>query len=242
MSVKCGYSSKYYPLIMKEYLKDTSTTKEEFKKFVESFFLDPNSVYRLFDSGVDPNSTQTPVFEVQQISSRNGVKVKTDSELAQEYYVVEDKQYNKMKDDFVKKIISLSVFDLSTETFVNPNQLVGDSSLLNKGIFEYKKSLLRTIAQYLNKTLDDLDSISIEYLNYTFNSTISEFESIINNPIDHDANYYEAYNAFVILKTFDNLLDKLTPFVKVNPEYKKSSQYSKQRYVYVGPNVQLDTG
>lgn len=242
MSVKCGYSNKYYPLLIGIFSRDVSETKEEFRKFVENTFLDPDSVYRTFMSGVDLNSTQTPVFEPKQVSSRTGIEVKTDSNSAQQYYVGEARQYNKMANDFAKTIISLSVFNLETETFVNPNQIVGDSSLLNKGIFEYKKSLLNTIAQYIGETLSDLDSLSITDINDTFNTVLGKFESIINHTTEHDANYYKAYNAFVTLKTFDDLLNELTPFVKINPEYKKASQYSKQRYNYIGPNVQHYTG
>lgn len=242
MSVKCGYSNKYYPLLIGIFSRDVSETKQEFKKFVDNTFLDPDSVYRKFMSGVDLSSTQTPVFEPKQVSSRTGIEVKTDSNSAQQYYVGEARQYNKMANDFAKTIISLSVFDLNTETFVNPNQVVGDSSLLNKGIFEYKKSLLNTISQYTGETLSDLDSLSITDLNDTFNNILSTFESIVNHTTDRDASYYKAYNAFVTLKTFDDLLGELTPFVKINPEYKKASQFSKQRYHYVGPNVQHYTG
>lgn len=242
MSVKCGYSNKYYPLLTGIFSRDVSETKEEFRKFVEDTFLDPDSVYRKFMSGVDLNSTQTPIFKVKQVSSRTGMEVKTDSDSAQQYYVGEARQYNKMANDFTKTIISLSVFNLETETFVNPNQVVGDSSFLNKGIFEYKKSLLNTIAQYIGESLNNLDSLSITDVNDTFNNILSKFESIINHSAEHDSNYYKAYNAFVTLKTFDDLLNELTPFVRINPEYEKASQYSKQRYIYVGPNVQHYTG
>ena len=242
MSVKCGYSNKYYPLLMGIFSKDVSETKQEFKKFVNDTFLDPDSVYRKFMSGVDLSSTQTPIFEPKQISSRTGIEVKTDSNSAQQYYIGEARQYNKMANDFAKTIISLSVFNLDTETFVNPNQIVGDSSLLNKGILEYKKFLLNIISQYIGEPLSNLDSLSTVDLSDTFNHILSIFESVINHTTDHDASYYKAYNAYVTLKTFDSLLDELTPFVKVNQEYQKASLYSKQRYTYVGPNVQHYTG
>ena len=242
MSVKCGYSDKYYPLLRGIFTNDVSETKEEFKKFIEDTFLDPNLVYRMFMSGVDLNSTQTPVHELKQVSSRTGIEVKTDSNSAQQYYIGEAREYNKMANDFAKTIISLSVFDLSTETFVDPNQMVGDVSLLNKGIFDYKKSLLNTVAQYIGESTKDIDVLNTSELNDFANKILAKFESIINHTTDHDANYYRAYNAFVTLKTFEDLLRELTPFVTINPEYKKASLFSKQKYKYIGPNVQHYTG
>jgi hypothetical protein len=47
-----------------------------------------------------------------------------------------------MTSDFVKRIISLSVFDLASEQFIDANRKVGDLTVLNRGIFEYKKELL----------------------------------------------------------------------------------------------------
>lgn len=242
MSVKCGYSNKYYPLLRGIFTNDLSETKEEFKKFIEDTFLDPNLVYRMFMSGVDFNSTQTPVHELKQISSRTGIEVKTDSNSAQQYYIGEARQYNRMANDFAKTIISLSVFDLNTETFVDPNQMIGDVSLLNKGIFSYKKSLLNTVAQYIGESIKDIDTLNTEELSDLANNILSKFESIINHITDRDANYYQAYNAFVTLKTFEDLLRELTPFVTIAPEYKKASQFSKYKYQYIGPNVQHYTG
>lgn len=242
MSAKCGNSSKYFPLLMGVFAKDVSETKENFKKFVENTFLDPDSIYRMFMSGVDRNATPTPQHEIEQVSSRTGLKVNTNSDVSQQYYIADATEYNKMKTDFTKTMISLSVFNLETETFIDPNQMIGDVSVLNKGIFEYKKSLLNTIADYIGENVGDLDSISINEVNDIFNNVLSKFESVINHIVERDANYYKAYNAFVTLKTFDNLLAEFTPFIKINHEYRKSSPYSKQRYVYAGPNVSHYTG
>ena len=242
MSVKCGYSSKYYPLLRGIFSKDVSETKEEFRKFITNAFSNPDSIYRMFMSGVEMDSTQTPVFEPKQISSRTGIEVKTDSDSAQQFYIGEARQYNKMANDFAKNIISLSVFNLETESFVNPNQMVGDSTLLNKGIFDYKKSLLNTISQYLGEPVPDLDSLSLIEITEHFNHILNRFENVVNRSTEHDANYFNAYNAYVTLKTFDSLLGELTPFVTINPEFKKASVYSKQRYHYTGPNVQHFTG
>lgn len=242
MSVKCGYSNKYYPLLRGIFSRDVSETKEEFKKFVNDTFSDSDSIYRMFMSGVEMDSTLTPQWTPELISSRTGIKVKTDVNSAQELYIGEARQYNKMANDFAKTIISLSVFDLNTESFVNPNQMIGDVTLLNKGIFDYKKSLLTTISQHIGAVLPNIDSLTTEQITEVFDSVIGKFESNINNVTERDRNYYNAYNAYVTLKTFDNLLNELTPFVTIKPEFKKSSVYSKQRYNYTGPNVQHFTG
>lgn len=241
MSAKCKSSNKYYPLLQNIYDNDLTDSKEQFKNFVDNYFLDSEIIYKEFNSGIDTNPTKTPISKVKQISSRSGIEVDTDTNKSQQYYLG-GSEYNKMIDDFAKKIISLSVFNLDNESFIDANKMVGDSSLLNQGILTYKKSLLSIISKYINKPITITNNLSIKELEDIFNNTINEFKSVINNVTDYDANYYKAYNAFVILDTFEDLLKRLTPFVIVNPEYQASSEYSKLRYKYVGPSVNLYTG
>jgi hypothetical protein len=69
MSVKCGYTIKYYPLLSRVF---NTSTDEEFKSFLEEYFIDPESVYRMFLGGISTNPTQTSIFEPKKISSRTG--------------------------------------------------------------------------------------------------------------------------------------------------------------------------
>lgn len=82
MSVKCGYTIKYYPLLSRVF---NTSTDEEFKSFLEEYFIDPDSVYRMFLGGISTNPTQTSIFEPKKISSRTGWEVKTDSKSAQQF-------------------------------------------------------------------------------------------------------------------------------------------------------------
>lgn len=242
MSAKCEYSSKYYPLLRGIYAKDVNDNTEELKNFVNEHFLDPEKVFRTFMSGVVTNSTQTPEWNPKLVSSRSGIKVKTEIDDTQELYIGKHIEYKNMESDFTKKIISLSVFDLSTENFINPEQVIGDTTLLNKGILDYKKSLLQSISEYLKEPITNLNTLSESELDEIFKITLNKFESIVNNVTDFDANYYKAYNAYAILKTFDSLLKKVTPFITINPEYKNASQFNKRKYKYNGPNIEHDTG
>lgn len=239
MSVKCGYTIKYYPLLSRVF---NTSTDEEFKSFLEEYFIDPDSVYRMFLGGISTNPTQTSIFEPKKISSRTGWEVKTDSKSAQQFYIGQSVQYNKMTSDFVKKIISLSVFDLANEQFIDANRKVGDITVLNRGIFEYKKELLGYVLSYLGKPSPNLDSMTDIDIESTMESALSEFSGYINNSPNLDNKYYQAYNSYVTLRTFDDLLKQLTPFVSINPEYSKSSIYSRNRYIYNGPNVTHYTG
>ena len=76
-----------------------------------------------------------------------------------------------------------------------------------------------------------------------FEDTIKEYEAYIKNAgLTQDQKYFNAYNAYVTLKTFDDILRLYTPFISIKPEYKNSSTYAVGRYNYDGPNVTHYTG
>lgn len=246
MSVKCGYSDKYYPLLMGIFLND-SNEHTEFKNFVESYFSenDINRIYELFmEGGVNNSSSITPIFKPKDATVKTGILTDTSSDSPMKFFIgKEARQYNKMINNFAKKLISVSIFDLATENFVeDPNKNIEDTTLLNKEIFKYKKELLKIVSNYLSESLIDLDTINdVKEIEDVFNSIIIKFEERVNNIVDKDDTYYNAFNAYVTLKTFEKLLATETPFIGINPLYEKSSIYSKQRYTYVGPSVKQFT-
>ena len=113
MSVKCGYSSAYYPLL-KNLLRGDSPDLNAFKVFINEHFTNPDEVFNMFVSGVYTDSAPTPVSEPKKISSRLGIELPPEGSSPQQYYIDNSRQYNKMIDDTAKRIISMSVFDINS--------------------------------------------------------------------------------------------------------------------------------
>lgn len=229
MSAKCNYSSKYYPLLRSLY----DLNQDNFYKFIEENFIDPDVAKNMILSRIDPSPTQITPAEVEQISSRTGIRINTESDNSQEFYIGHDDQYTQMKKSFIEHIVSSSIFDMNSEKFIDANKKVGDSTILNKNILEYKKNLLKIVAAYMNTTIDE-DIWKDDYVNI-----LNNFKSIVDNNPKNDDTYFQAFNAYVILKTFDNLITLVTPFIKINKEYKDF--FSPNRYSYAGPNMRFDT-
>lgn len=243
MSVKCGYSSAYYPLL-KNLLRGDSPDLNAFKVFINEHFTNPDEVFNMFVSGVYTDSAPTPVSEPKKISSRLGIELPPEGSSPQQYYIDNSRQYNKMIDDTAKKIISMSVFDINSDSFIDANATLGSYSNLNTGIFKYKQELLSIISEFMGKPLTpiSIDSEPKSIIN-VFEDTIKEYEAYIKNAgLTQDQKYFNAYNAYVTLKTFDDILRLYTPFISIKPEYKNSSTYAVGRYNYDGPNVTHYTG
>lgn len=240
MSVKCNYSSIYYPLLRNQLLTDPNG----FKDFINNHFINPDEVYRTFVSGVNTNSTPTPVFNIQAVSSRIGVEFPQEVTSPQQYYIGNARQYNRMIDNAAKRLIALSVFDINTDSFIDANAIVGSYSNLNNGIFKYKLELLSNLSSFMGKSIPELYVTSDPTQTIKiFENTIEEYAAYIrNSELTQDQAFFNAFNSYVTLTSFDDILKLYTPFIEVKPEFKKSSSYSIDRYIYNGPNVTHYTG
>ena len=240
MSVKCSYSSIYYPLLRSQLLTDPNG----FKNFINDHFINPDEVYRMFVSGVNTNSTPTPTFEIQAVSSRMGIQFPQEVVSPQQYYIGNARQYNRMIDNAAKRLIALSVFDINTDSFIDANAIVGSYSNLNNGIFKYKLELLSNLSSFMGKTLPEINvTTDPNQIIQTFEDTISNYEAYIrNSDLTQDQNYFNAFNSYVTLTSFDDIIKLYTPFISIKPEFRKSSIYSIDRYIYDGPNVTHYTG
>ena len=176
MSVKCGYSSAYYPLL-KNLLRGDSPDLNAFKVFINEHFTNPDEVFNMFVSGVYTDSAPTPVSEPKKISSRLGIELPPEGYSPKQYYIDNSRQYNKMIDDTAKKIISMSVFDINSDSFIDANATLGSYSNLNTGIFKYKQELLSIISEFMGKPLTpiSIDSEPKSIIN-VFEDTIKEYE------------------------------------------------------------------
>ena len=221
MSV-CRYNGIYYPMLkrLQNTLDDTS-----FRKYIEDHFINPEEIYNIFYSGGSNSSTVTPIVETIPYSSRTG-KVETTGETTQKFYTTSSR-YDKMKLSFRNRIVESSIYDMHSQTFINANDVCGESTILNAKLLNYKQELLATIKNFLGTSENDYEAI------------IQEFKSKMLNADLNDA-YYVAYDAYVTLRNFDELLEKETPWIKVNTAYKDF--FSPFRYIYVGPQVNHYTG
>lgn len=137
----------------------------------------------------------------------------------------------------------MSVFDINSDSFIDANATLGSYSNLNTGIFKYKQELLSIISEFMGKPLNpiSIDSEPKSIINI-FEDTIKEYEAYIKMQDLLKIKIFNAYNAYVTLKTFDDILRLYTPFISIKPEYKNSSTYAVGRYNYDGPNVTHYTG
>ena len=236
MSVKCRNSNKYYPLLMSKFIEDNTESKQNFIDFVNNFFLDADEVLGEFLGGEDVTPPITPKFKITQVDGRTNKEV-IDNQTAREYYV-RNRDYKQMLSTFKKRILKLSVFDSK-----DINTIVGDYTLLNKRIFDYKKELLNNIAKYINEVVDpNIDKLLDKDIEATFNDIISKFENVINNYDQNNQKFKNVYNSYVILKTFDDLINSSIQFIQIDPKYIDSSVYSRNRYIYIGPKMRFYTG
>lgn len=236
MSVKCRNSNKYYPLLMSKFIEDNTESKQNFIDFVNNFFLDADEVLGEFLGGEDITPPITPKFKIIQVDGRTNKEV-IDNQTAREYYV-RNRDYNQMMHTFKKRILKLSVFDSK-----DINTIVGDYTLLNKRLFDYKKELLNNIAKYINEVVDpNIDRLLDKDIEAIFNDIISKFENVINNYDQNNQKFKNVYNSYVILKTFDDLINSSIQFIQIDPKYINSSIYSRNRYIYIGPKMRFYTG
>ena len=145
--------------------------------------------------------------------------------------------YNNMIKRFRDSIIKASIFNMDTNQVVNPNARdLEFKTALNRNMFNYKQSLIKTLADYLGIQIDQTNTApaaifeNIQTVLATFNSR--------NNNHTNDAKYRDALDAYTILANFDNFVQQFSPFVKVKPGYEEYE--AKDRYEYVGPTSRLD--
>lgn len=243
MSV-CKYTPEFYPMLRERFDDVNDVNHENFKQFVEENFQDAQKVISEFLSGSDNGSTQSPKYKIEPVGRDSGIDVDTDSKVSKQYYTGNSKQYDKMKNDFTNKIVSFAVYDKDSGSFVNPNAKNAENvSNLNQSILDYKKSLLKEIADYLgmqDEIPDNFDRMEGLEAEGVFNNILRAFSDLVSRGQKDSSGYNSAYNAYTVLKTFDDILKNATPFIGIDDKF-ADNPYSNQRYVYNGPSVKLES-
>ena len=122
MSV-CRYNGIYYPMLKR---MQSTLDDNNFRKYIEDHFINPDEVYNVFYSGGSNSSTVTPEVTTIPYSSRTG-KIETAGETAQKFYATSSR-YDKMKVSFRNRIVEVRKtnerFTLYTITPSNSRPLV----------------------------------------------------------------------------------------------------------------------
>lgn len=238
MSVKCKNYLKFKPLLTKlrQSLDDTA-----FLEYITEHFENADQVYGAFTSGKPKSPTGNPPSKDAGIAADlghgRGIEASSQDSV-QNLFIGNASAYTNLKRDFARKIVSNSIFDIDTYTFIDANADAIDNagnavglSNLNYNILKYKYDLINTIRTTIHQP------------NVNFDPNISDeaFTNIVNETLQLYDNYNEekqsVFNAYVQLLKFDELLKNNTPFIVKRNAYKNSVYQHKDAYQYKGPTV-----
>lgn len=227
----CNYSEKYLPLIEKWIQEGTFETN------VKNFFVPEDAEKLLNSMGMDQiGSIPVRSMEVKDVTFNRGVEVNQDSINVIQYYIGNDSQYRRMNTRFKRAMVETAIYNPNNGgSLINANELNGDISFLNEGIIKYKKSLLKSIALFLNEDVGNIDTLSYDELNDLQKTLLSKYRAQMSENDNTDV-----YDAYVILSNFDQMLKNFAPYITV--VYPNSNHYHPKRYQYEGPSVKHYTG
>lgn len=236
MSANCNYSKKFLPLI-KWHWDAVNRNVDAFKAWLsENFLDDPNTLYNQL-----AGSLGVTVERTSNIGSK-----KLDRPMIQGRMTL-DETKTSYKDAFVGRtdllialeqrfktdVVSKSVFDINNNVFIEASMIDTTSGLtvLNKNIVDYKQSLINAL----------YNIIGSESINLSYDMSANDFQRAINQTL---ADYQTWKNShpgdlkgiqeYTILSKFDEMLEKLAPFVAPKNEALLDSP---NRYEYKGPTV-----
>lgn len=152
-----------------------------------------------------------------------------------------DRMYTKFSD----AIIAISIFDKKTGKPAMPNRASRDfENALNQKMFEFKESLIKAISdftgfEYTPGFVSEIATdIAIQSALASFYAKQSSGNLVFTNE-EEQQKYYDALDAYTILKNFDKLLRQVTPFVKIKDGYENVE--AKNRYEFVGGKTNVWT-
>lgn len=255
-SGKCSYSDKFLPLlkIKWEQFINSPTYETEFKTYLNNNFeisqSTIDSIISKFTGGSTLGASGTSSIETRKSVNTRGAlsDIETSGfDSISSYYVANSLARAQMERDFKIEILGASVFSIDLVSgdvqfrdanlvVKHPNNL--QLTYLNDRILEYKTKLMNQLLAAINNSNVEKEiidaGISNEDLTTKIKTVLNRFEQFekTGGTISQDA-----YTAYVILKNFDALLTKLTPFVKIASEFKDAEYDGVNKYVYSGPNV-----
>lgn len=146
-------------------------------------------------------------------------------------FYMERENLKEARDNMVKKffdeVISRTIYDKRLHLYKS----VIDDNSINKALYEYKKSLLIQLGLRVGKSRADIeDELKNNELTVVITKTLNSFIAKYNNSTNATSMY--DWDAYVILKNFNDLLRKYVPFIKLDSAFKNSKQHAKFMYRY----------
>lgn len=250
-SAKCKYSKKFLPLVESKY-KELGI--DGFKGFMLNTFENGDIAYSNYIAQLPPKplspdgniggETQSPPpiktpstvvpNEPPMAMNNKGSGIDTKSKSILGLYVGRAQDLTLMENKFKTELVRRAIFDRNANggkgLVIEANQEVNGMSNLNRNILSFKRDLMNTIRKEVNKDLVAENITDIELQN-ALAETFDIYETLDN------IKKKELLNEYVILSRFDELLNKLTPFVEVKSEFKDYDQDVINKYVYKGASI-----
>ena len=251
----CNFSSKFLPLVKAKF-EEHKAHPEEFKAFLDENFNQESadSVYKMFYTPIATPEGQVDIadeqdfeieidddpVEIEEYHTKQTFVTAT-SDSVDELFVGRPQEKTEMLQNFRREILSCSRLSINWNDAkapienVDANAKAGKTTVLNDNILKYKIRLINTI---LKETGGNL----VEY-----NGEISDedFAKIVNEVLQTNKELSaKAYNAYVILSKFDDLLRAEAPYIKIKKTYVDGENNIEgvDKYEYMGATVQHFTG
>lgn len=144
---------------------------------------------------------------------------------------------------FSNAIIALAIYDKTTGKPANPNRASREfENMLNQKMFEFKESLILDIAKFTGIQYTP-GFVSERALEIAIQTAIGAFHTKISSgnltfkDTSEEIAYFNALDAYTILKNFDKLLVQVTPFIKIKKGFEHVE--AKNRYEFAGARTEI---
>lgn len=238
--MQCKYSDKLFIrayALYEAYKNDPERLGEEFAKA----FTDPEVALNTVKNWIKgetvtpPPSSKTPVTSIQLDIDENDVGS----------YFADTAKYNQLKSFFKERILANTILSINLNNgeynFIDGNAFVEGTNITiaQENILNFKNDLLNLITA----------ALKIEPANLNIDSSDEEVTNAINTVLtaygeylhDNPTSEGDVYNAYVILKNFDSLLQNNSPYIKIDPSYLKAGIEGVTKYSLV-PKVEHYSG
>lgn len=142
--------------------------------------------------------------------------------------------FNRMMYKFHDRIMSKLVFDLETKRQIKVTEMLSEYNLdkLNFELLQYKKELIRNIAEFTHSDISELDTAD----NNTFAKILNNVLLDYSNQKKND-NSESVYDDYIVLANFNELLESEFDWIKVKSVYLQSKTHGLDMYTYSDPKV-----
>lgn len=236
------YSSKFYGMVERQRKR---LPLDQFNQWLGDTFADAETILNAIENGdwskdftkevIKEKVTETPRKEY---SDEGFFTLQNSDRSTLSFYGSETSEgriaHNKMVNTFKKNIIKRLIYDYETKSSPNLSDDVNGVSAVNKILFNYKQELMRDIWKVLGVDYSEDYSGDRQFTKQLV-KTLSAYEKSL-----HKKDVMRAYESYVILKNFDNLLKTHVDVVSINRGYDNSSIVSRDMYEYKGPSMKRD--